>query len=335
VGRLDRLLPGWTSKELEASIALVRTLMVPNWDIHPEIVTHTWAIDTKTGHPFTERTTRFQENWGWSEGKSVDELTDYMIYALTILKSIGLPCEGITTPGGFGNRVLAELAQATLGACRDVFKAEIPHYFRHSYGSGDRSVAPRVEYASGLDGPDPKCVVSIIGCTDDWTGGWDASRRGEPDQYIAGDLSKGRMVEVIERGEPAIIVSHWTGIYFNGEEEGFKTFQEVVRRLHAKYDHLVWMKLSEIARYCAAKELTQIESGGGVVTFKAPFASPRFTVQVAAKGAAVPKLTLGETPEPLTEVARRLDLKPGTWTRDKEGVVICFDLPKGTSRVQV
>jgi len=309
--------------------------MLPNWDIHPEIVTHTWAIDTKSGHPFTGHTARFQENWGWSEGKSVAELTDYMAYGLTILKNIGLPCEGITTPGGFGTRVLPELAQATLQSCRDVFKAEIPHYFRHSYGSGDRSVAPRVEYASDLDGADPKCVVSIIGGTGDWTGGWDASRRGEPEKYITADLSKGRLVEVIERGEPAILVSHWTGIYFNGEEEGFKTFQEVVRRLHARYDRLIWMKLSEIARYWAAKELTQIESGGGAATFKAPFATPRFTVQLAPKGDAAPKLTLGEKPEPLKEVQRRLDLKPGTWTRDKEGVVVCFDLPKGTSRVQV
>ncbi|MBM4032370.1 MAG: hypothetical protein FJ291_11350 [Planctomycetes bacterium] len=86
---------------------------------------------------------------------------------------------------------------------------------------------------------------------------------GEPDKFITADLSKGRMVEVVERGEPAIIVSHWTGIYFNGEEEGFKTFQEAVRRLQAKYGRLIWMKLSEIARYWAAKELTQIESGGG------------------------------------------------------------------------
>src|SRR5688572_18707050 len=40
VGRLDRLLPGWTEKELNDSLELVRTLMVPNWDIHPEMVTH-------------------------------------------------------------------------------------------------------------------------------------------------------------------------------------------------------------------------------------------------------------------------------------------------------
>ncbi len=37
------------------------------------------------------------------------------------------------------------------------------------------------------------------------------------------------------------MVSHWTGIHFNGQEEGFQTFQEVVRRLHAKFDHLLCM----------------------------------------------------------------------------------------------
>ena len=51
VGRLDRMLPGWTQRELNDSLELVRTLMMPNWDIHPEMVTHSRVIDTKTGHP--------------------------------------------------------------------------------------------------------------------------------------------------------------------------------------------------------------------------------------------------------------------------------------------
>ena len=43
---------------------------------------------------------------------------------------------------------------------------------------------------------------------------------------------------MIERGEPALMVAHWTGIYWNGQELGFKIFQEVVRRLHARFDNL-------------------------------------------------------------------------------------------------
>ena len=334
VGWVDHILPGWSRKELLESLELVRTLMLPDWDIHPEMVTHTWVINTKTGRPYEERTARYMENWRWTDGKSVDQLADYMSYALKILKNVGLPCEGITTPGGFGNRVLPELAQATLHSCRDVFDAEIPHYFRHIF-TDDRSVAPRVEYAARLAGPNPECVVSIIGCTGDWFGGWDGMTPGSVDRFITKDLKQGRMVEVIDRGEPAVMVCHWPGIYFGGEELGFKIFKEVVRRLHARNDNLIWMKLSEIARYQAARELTQITRNGGTVTLDAPFATSRYTLRVPAARDAAPKLSLAGKQQSLEEVARPLDLKPGTWTRDKTGLIACFDLPKGRSRLTV
>jgi hypothetical protein len=90
VGRVDQRLPGWSRVDLENSLNLVRNLMVPNWDIHPEMVTHTFVIDTKTGHPYQERSARFMENWDWSVNRSSDELTDYLTYALQILKNAGL-----------------------------------------------------------------------------------------------------------------------------------------------------------------------------------------------------------------------------------------------------
>ncbi len=335
VGWLDRELPGWSRKELEASLELVRTLMVPNWDIHPEMVSHTWAINTRTGRPYPERSERFMENWGFSVGKSADELTDYLAFALRILKNAGLPCEGITTPGGFGNRVLPELSQATLQSCRDVYQAEIPHYFRHLF-TDDRSVAPRVEYASDLDGPDPKCVVSIIGCTGDWFGGWDGLTPGSVDQFITEDLKGGRMPEVIARGEPALMVGHWPGFYFNGKEVGFKILQAIVARLEAGFDNLVWMKLAEIARYWAARELTRIEPAAdrSRIALNAPFACPGFTVQVDAAPSGAPRLVVQGQTTPLREVRRALQLEPGTWTRSKQAVLACFDLPKGPSSLE-
>ncbi len=335
VGRIDRVLPGWSQRELDDSLKLVRTLMLPGWDVHPEMVTHTWVIDTKTGHPYPERTPRYQENWDWTNGRSADELADYLAYALKILKNVGLPCEGVTTPGGFAGRVLPELARATLESCRDVFKAEVPHYFRHTIAAGARSVAPRVEYASGLGGADPKCVVSVVACTGDWTGGWDCSDRGSADLFITPDLKKGRLVEVIDRGEPAVLLCHWTGIYFNGEEVGFKVFQEVVRRLHARYDHLLWMKLSEIARYWAAKELTALGRTERGVALRAPFACPGFTLEAPARADAVPSLTLGGRPVAMKEVKRTADLRPGGWRREKDRVMVCFDLPQGESTLNL
>jgi len=334
VGWLDRDLPGWSRKDLEASLDLVRTLMLPDWDIHPEMVSHTWVINTKTGRPYEERSLRFMENWEWTTGKSVDELTDYMAYALRILKNVGLPCEGITTPGGFGIRVLPQLAQATLQACRDVYQAEIPHYYRHAFTDG-RSVAPRVEYVSGLAGPDAKCVVSIIACTGDPFGGWDGMGEGNVDGLVSKDLKSGQMIGPIERGEPAIMACHWPGIYSEGREVGFTVFQEAVARLHQRYDHLIWMKLSEIARYWAAKELTEIKRQENSVMLTAPFASSRFTLSITAQTGAVPKVVSGDKPQPLSPVPKPLDLKPGTWVRDKAGVIVCFDLPKGQSRLEV
>ena len=340
VGWLDRELPGWSKRELSASLDLVRSLMMPNWDIHPEMVSHTWVINTKTGRPFSERTSDFMENWGWSVGKSADQLAEYMGFALKILKNAGLTCEGITTPGGFGNRALPELSRGTLEACRDVFKTEIPHYFRHIF-LDEKSVAPRVELAAGLEGPDPRCVVSLIGCTGDWFGGWDGLTPGTVDQFITADLNHGRLPDVIARGEPAVLVCHWPGIYFNGQETGFKIFQDVVRRLHDRYDNLVWMKLSEIARYWAARELTRIERPDERgLRFQAPFACPQFTVKLELRNETIGpsnhvRLRAGQNQTELTQVGSLLLLKSGTVFRHEGSLVACFDLPNGSSRLEL
>jgi hypothetical protein len=332
VGWLDRDLPGWSRRELEESVELVRTTIAPDWDIHPEMVSHTWVIDTKTGRPYNERSDRFMENWRWTDGKSADQVADYMSFALRILKNVGLRCEGITTPGGFGNRVLPELAQATLQSCRDVFQAEVPHYFRHIF-TDDRSVAPQVQYASGLGGSDPRCVVSIIGCTGDWFGGWDGLTPGSADRFISEDLRGGRLPEVIARGEPAILVGHWPGFYFNGQEVGFRIFREVVRRLHARYDNLLWMKLGAIARYWAARESTRIEPHADGLDLKAPFACPAFTLKLAAPALVSPALSAAGRTTRLKEVSRPESLGTGTWVRDGADLVVCFDLPRGESRL--
>jgi len=330
VGWVDRFMPGWTRKQLEDSVALVRDFMCPNWDIHPEMVTHTWAIDTKTGRPYEERSDKYLENFGFSVGMSTDGMTDYIAYALRALKNAGLPCEGITTPGGFGGQARPALAEGTLLALRDVYQAEIPHYFRDLF-TDERSVAPIVQLASGLDTDDPRCVVHTIGCTGDWFGGWDGLEPGSVDQFITEDLQHGRMVDVIARGEPAIMVCHWPGIYFNGDEVGFNIFKEVIRRLEARYDNLHWMKLSEIARYWAAKELTSIDDAGGNVVLKGPYACPEFTLEMSLPEGHVPRVSSDGKPIELKKVAAQLQLTTGTFQQEGNLCRLCFDLPKRTA----
>ncbi len=333
VGRLDRELPGWSAREVADSLKLVRDVMTPNWDIHPEMVTHTRIIDLKTGHPVAERSLKFMENWDWTTGRSADEIAAYMVYALKILKEVGMPVSGITTPGGFGNRALPQLSVASFQAVRDVFGAEIPHYFRHAFDRGTESVAPRVENVAGLQSSNPQCVVSIVACTGDWTGGWDNTTPVGADAYITADLQRGRLVEVIERGEPACLISHWTGIHHNGAELGFGIFREVVRRLHTRFDHLVWMKLSELARYWAARELTEWQETTGSVAFRAPYACPAFTVRGGHVPTRPPEVVVNGNRNRLREVSGPRKLESGTWCRDGEGAIACLDLSAGRSEL--
>jgi hypothetical protein len=332
-GWVNRFIPGWTKQELEKSLNLIREVIVPNWDIHPEMVSHTRVIDIKTGKPFPYPTPDYMENWEWSQTKSADELASYQAYALAILKEAGLPCEGLTTPGGYGGRNQINLALGTMQAVRDVYGSEIPHYFRDLFTEKGKSVAPQVLHASGLDGPDPKCVVSILGCTNDWFGGWDGLNAGSADNFITEDLQSGRMIDVIDSGEPAIMVCHWPGIYFNGELVGFNILKQVKKRLDQKYDNLIWMKLCEIARYWAAKELTTIAVSGNKITLKAPFSSPGFTLKLNSSVRNPGIKSGGEAVNPLARVNNIKEIKSGTWYSDNKGTILCFNLEKGYSEV--
>ncbi len=105
VGWLDRDLPGWSKQELDASLELVRGLMTPSWDIHPEMVSHTWVIDPKTGRPFPQPHVRLHGELGLErQERPACGIHGSLVEVLK--NTLGLRCDGITTPGGFGDRAL-------------------------------------------------------------------------------------------------------------------------------------------------------------------------------------------------------------------------------------
>lgn len=347
VGWVDRVLPGWSPAELRASLDLVRDFMMPDWDIHPEMISHTRVIDIQTGRPLPRKPdgSYWMENGGWCEGKSADEIGDYIAYALQILKNVDLPCEGFTTPGGFGSPAMENLEIGGMQALRSVFNVEVPHYFKYVVTEPGDSVAPRVEFAKGIEGESPEFMVNIPSCTGDWFGPWHG---GNPDpvdvvtdRHITEDFGKGRMVEVIERGEPACFLTHWPNMYANGTGQNFRSFQIIVKRLNAAYgDRIRWMKLSEIARYWAAKELTRVKRSDNVVTLYAPVGTPNFTFIVNRIGNQRPAPRLASSPsdQPTSlKVNQTIDgpLSPLEWRRSKDSIEVCIDLPKGRSILQL
>ena len=139
------------------------------------------------------------------------------------------------------------------------------------------------------------------------------------------------MVDVIDSGEPAVMVCHWPGIYYNGEKVGFNILKEIKHRLDQKYNHLIWMKLSEISRYWAAKELTKISVEKTTVKLNAPFAAPDFTVKLNCEI----KKPVIKNDTPLLKVHKMSELKSGMFFTENRETLICFDLKKGETEILI
>jgi hypothetical protein len=332
-GFVNRFIPGWTKVELNDSLKLVREVIMPNWDIHPEMISHTRVIDIKTGKPFPQATPDFMENWGWSQNKSADELAAYQSYALEILRDAGLHCDGITTPGGYGSLNQDNLAKSVKESVQNIFRSEISHYFRDLFIKKSESVEPKVLYPTDLNSDNPSCVVSIYGCTEDWFGDWDGLHPGSADLMINESGTAGRLVDVIRAEEPAIMVCHWPGLYFNGEEIGFNIFKQVVRRLNDHYPDLIWMKLSEIARYWAARKLTQIEVTHNTLKLYAPFQANGFTISLNQAFNAAHISNLSSIGISLRKVNSKSQLQSNTFLQSGKETIICIDIQRGLNSI--
>ena len=147
VGWLDRDLPGWSSQELKASLDLVRTLMMPNWDIHPEMVSHTWVIDTKTGRPYPDAHVRLHGKLGLERRQ--DAPTSSPTTSASHSRSSRTPessATGSPRPVALAIVHFRSFRGARWKPAAMSSVLEIPHYFRHLF-TDEQSVAPRVELA--------------------------------------------------------------------------------------------------------------------------------------------------------------------------------------------
>ncbi len=326
VGRIDRGFPGFPQRELDGWLRVAKEIIWPNFDLTPEMLTHTHIVDLKT----------WQLTEEWEQGEWVDPpvelLTDYIATAMELLRNVGIPCEGVTSPGGFGSRKEAAYARSTLDAALRVNDNPRPFFFlRLTHDKLPDVPIWHAEKDKGI------AIASIVSCAGDWFGatGYDTA---DPDLFITEDLRGGRLPAVLEEELPCVLVGHWPCFYVNGEI-GFKVLRDVKRRLDA-YDpdgtKTLWMKNSEIGHYWMARELSDIEvEKKNAVTeeyvridTKFPTANFTLSADTAAKRIRV-------NGSDLRQVQSRGDFRSETFLVEGKQTFVAFELAVGETTLTV
>lgn len=325
IARIDQGFPTYPRHEFEEWMKVTREIICPNFDITCEMLTHTHVVDLKSW--------QFTEAWEQVEwvDPPVEPLTDYIATAMQIVRDAGLPCEGVTSPGAFGSRQEEAYARATLDAAWRVNQDPRPFYFLHV------NVAPE-EWPDvplwHVDKANGRAIASIIGCTGDWFGNWTGYDAGDPNLFITEDLQGGCLPPVLARELPCVLVSHWPGFYFGGDEVGFAVLKEVKRRLDA-YDpdgtKTRWMKTSEIGHYWMARQLSDITvtplgNERWQVAIDTNFPTENFTL---ALGAQVQRVQCNGVD--LRAVTSQRNLAEGTFLIRQQETIVAITLPHGNT----
>jgi hypothetical protein len=323
VGRIDKGFPGFPDSELKDWLRVAKEVIGKNFDLTPEMLTHTRVVDLKTWQ-LTEQ---------WEQGEWVDPpeqlLTEYIATAMQLLKNAGIICEGVTSPGAFGKKKEMAYARAVLDAAMQVNNNPRPFYFLWLIDDELPGVPLwHVDREAGT------AIASVIGCAGDWFGqtGYD---QADADLFITADLAHGRVPAVLEAERPCILVGHWPCFYVN-DQVGFKVLKEVKRRLDA-YDpdgtKTLWMKTSEIGHYWMARELTDVQSSPGAggqeqtVRLSTKFPAGHFTL--ALHDWTARRVRCGGTD--LKPVTSRRDFRSGTFLAEAGRTFVALDLPIGTT----
>ena len=336
IGRVDEGFPDFPALEYQAWLRVYRELIWPSFDLTPEMLTHTAVVDLNT---FT--LTEEWEQVEWVDPPVDNRLTDYIITAMEILDNVGIPCEGVTSPGAFGKRQEAAYAKAVLTASQQVNNNPRPFYFL--WLKHDELPDVPIWYAEKENGI---AIASIVACAGDWFGGWTGYDLGDADRFITEDLRGGRLPPILEKELPCVLVGHWPGFYFNGEKLGFDVLKTVKTRLD-NYDpdgtKTRWMKTSEIGHYWMARELTDIsvseqnascppEKGGRGVTrevnLSTQFPTANFTLAIDA-----PIRHVQVNGWDLREVHSRRDFQSNTFLCEGSQTFVAFDLEIGDTEL--
>jgi len=156
----------------------------------------------------------------------------------------------------------------------------------------------------------------------------------EAEQYCNKDATSGRTVELIQQRQPASMLCHWPGMYCNGTQEGFEQFKVVVKALNRTFsDNIVWMKVSEIATYWAAKETLNFQWSGNELKVTTQHACPELTLKLEGRYAPANVEQKVEQTTELKRVSSKSNLVKNSFYIGTANTWVCFDKVAGTSQL--
>lgn len=327
MGRIDKGFPGFPESELRDWLHVAKDVIGKNFDLTPEMLTHTHVVDLKT----------WQLTEEWEQGEWVDPpeqlLTEYIAAAMQLLKNVGIACEGVTSPGAFGKRKEMAYARAVLDAALRVNNNPRPFYFL--WLIDDELPGVPLWHVNKGEGT---AIASVVGCAGDWFGqtGYD---QADPDLFITADLEHGRLPTVLAAERPCILVGHWPCFYVN-DQVGFKVLKEVKRRLEARdpdHTNTLWMKTSEIGHYWMARNLTQVQSapdaGRGECTIRLSTKFPTDNFTLAIHDWPAKRTRCNGTD--LQPVKLRRDFRSGTFLAEENKTFAAIHLPTGETTLTI
>jgi hypothetical protein len=247
LGYVDERVEGYTDRELAELVALIRDDYTTNFDITPEIFTHSlaWDVEKRELLPVTE--------WQWTDSQDEATLTHYMVEALRVLRSVGIIATGITQPCNFrGDEDL--YARSVLAATKEVNGIGRTYYFLHA--DGDSPCVPSPVMIADEETGD--CVVSVTSGSKADEPFWDTiygdgDVREMADYFVSEDGASGRLVDLAQSGGPVVFHGHAQTLYSNGTQRGFEALQEVVRRINKHLgDSVQWMNMTELVEHAMA-----------------------------------------------------------------------------------
>jgi hypothetical protein len=263
LGRIDQDVRGMSQADLSAFLEIIRSRIAPRFNITPEVLTHTMAIQPETGAmlPHTEI--------AWlshlAESGQVTAIHDYLRHAWTILRNVGIQPHGLTLGGMDDKSGIAHGKMANQGHhVREIAEAllrvgtEFDPGMRRGFlfgplslhGDGEkRRYFPEVIWET----PTGARVYKLFTLADDPAfpllhGDGDLSQA--IDALVSPDLSRGQWIEAAERGSAMVIVTHVQTLNAANTGMGLQMFRESVRRLRERYgNRLIWHTADEL---CAA-----------------------------------------------------------------------------------